>query len=272
LEDLTNKEDYLPFQHNNYKGNAGNQLGATTSVTNAITGTASLQEANNGVFLTNKSVSIDQITDGSSNTALFSEAVLGDGNNSKLSIPGDWILVTSLATDTTPADFYAQAAYALSADGTNTPQLTSPGPLNPTIALPGGTQPSTSAYVDPSATGSPSGGGTAQFSFGGRNWWAGNYVATRYNHVVTPNLASIATDLGEQTATSPILPGNPNINETSNASTASSRHGGGVNLALADGSVTFINDNIAPGIWWALGSIAGGPSEAAASFGTASPQ
>jgi hypothetical protein len=42
-----------------------------------------------------------------------------------------------------------------------------------------------------------------------------------------------------------------------------------VNLALADGSVKFIADDIQPGIWWALGSIAGG--ETSQLFGTASP-
>jgi prepilin-type processing-associated H-X9-DG protein len=260
LDDATDKENYVPYQHNNYRGNAGNQLGATSTVTNAITGAQTVQENNNGVFVTGKTVSINSITDGTSNTALFSEAVLGDGDDTVLSIPGDWILVSSLAGDNNPQDYYAVAAYALGANGQ--PNYSSPGPLNPTVALSGS---NSSQYVDSTPTGD-----AVQFSFAGRTYLPGNYVASRYNHVVTPNLASIASTLGEQTPTSSILPGNPNINETNNATTASSRHGGGVNLALADGSVKFINNNISPPIWWALGSIAGG--ETTVFYGTAAPQ
>ena len=188
LDDFTDAESYVPFQHNNYPGNAGNQLGATTTGTNVITGVPALIENNNGVFVTGKTVSIDHITDGASNTALFSEAVLGDGNDTVLSIPGDYILVSSLSgSGATPAQFYSQAAYALLANGQ--PDPTNPGPLNPTVALSGS---NSSQYVDSSPSAN-----TNQFSFGGRNFLAGNYVASRYNHVVTPNLASIAVSFVE---------------------------------------------------------------------------
>jgi prepilin-type processing-associated H-X9-DG protein len=263
-------EDYVISQHNNYRGNAGNQLGATTQVPNPLgygktPVDSSLPatiyvENNNGIFLTAKTVTIDQILDGTSNTALFSEAVLGDGDDSKLSIPGDYILQTSLATST-PAQGYTLGAYPLNADGVtaNTSGASATAdPLNPVYAIPAeAAAPGTYTTV------------TNQFSFAGRNWWAGNYVAARYNHVLTPNKASVAVDFTEGAASGG-LPGNPNINETANATTASSRHGGGVNLALADGSVKFINDQIQPGIWWALGSIAGG--ETSQLLGTASPQ
>jgi prepilin-type N-terminal cleavage/methylation domain-containing protein/prepilin-type processing-associated H-X9-DG protein len=253
-------EDYVISQHSNYRGNAGNQVGGVSSVPNPLAAldpslpATNLVENNNGVFVTAKTVTIDQITDGTSNTALFSEAVLGDGDDSKVSIPGDYIVQASLSSDTNPADWYSLAAYTLNADGV-TANTSSPGALNPQVALKAA---NVTQYQ----------GQSAQFSFAGRNWWAGNYVASRYNHVVTPNKASIAVDLTEG-APSGGLPGNPNINETVNATTASSRHGGGVNLALADGSVKFIADDIQPGIWWALGSIAGG--ETSQLFGTASP-
>lgn len=45
---------------------------------------------------------------------------------------------------------------------------------------------------------------------------------------------------------------------TSGMSTASSNHSGGVNIAMCDGSVKFVKDNIAPQPWWALGSRNGG--------------
>jgi len=39
---------------------------------------------------------------------------------------------------------------------------------------------------------------------------------------------------------------------------ARSRHAGGVNACLADGSVRFVSNNITPSTWQAMGSRAGG--------------
>jgi len=39
---------------------------------------------------------------------------------------------------------------------------------------------------------------------------------------------------------------------------ASSRHPGGVNVAMADGSVQFISSSVNHRVWWGMGSIAGG--------------
>jgi len=39
---------------------------------------------------------------------------------------------------------------------------------------------------------------------------------------------------------------------------ARSYHPGGLNVARADGSVTFVHDSIAPGVWRALGTRGGG--------------
>ncbi len=45
-------------------------------------------ETNNGVFIAFKTIGLAQITDGSSNTALFSERILGDGDPNTLLRPG----------------------------------------------------------------------------------------------------------------------------------------------------------------------------------------
>ena len=60
-----------------------------------------------------------------------------------------------------------------------------------------------------------------------------------YNHVMPPNTWSCSTDT---------------TNYHGVAESASSRHPGGVNLLLMDGSVRNIKDSISPYTWWALGT------------------
>jgi prepilin-type processing-associated H-X9-DG protein len=78
----------------------------------------------------------------------------------------------------------------------------------------------------------------------GEAWWWGRSGQTRYSHVMTPNTWSC--DYG----------GN-NSDSDQNAITASSRHSGGVNTLMMDGSVKFVKDSISPNIWWAISTMAG---------------
>jgi prepilin-type N-terminal cleavage/methylation domain-containing protein/prepilin-type processing-associated H-X9-DG protein len=97
----------------------------------------------------------------------------------------------------------------------------------------------------------PAGGAGTQFSRAGRNWVRGNFVTTRYNHIMPPNTVSAARcALGNVNAGT--------INDNGGATTASSRHPGGVNLALADASVHFAANEVDISVWWALGSRDGG--------------
>jgi hypothetical protein len=50
--------------------------------------------------------------------------------------------------------------------------------------------------------------------------------------------------------------GKPIVDEKG-ATTASSRHRGGVNMCLVDASTKSVNESIDPSVWWALGSING---------------
>ena len=50
------------------------------------------------------------------------------------------------------------------------------------------------------------------------------------------------------------------------AMTANSRHGGGVNLLLGDGSVRFVAPSVDAKVWQALGTIAGGETIAGDSY------
>ncbi len=78
--------------------------------------------------------------------------------------------------------------------------------------------------------------------------WSGTHRGTlrfnSYNHVNTPNLLTCDVANGEGGA-----PGGYN-----DLITLSSNHPGGVNVTFCDGSVKFIKDSISPQIWWALGS------------------
>jgi prepilin-type processing-associated H-X9-DG protein len=91
--------------------------------------------------------------------------------------------------------------------------------------------------------------GTA-VSLGSGNWngaaWTGSHAGTyrfnAYQHMNTPNGLSCSTSTGED-------PGN-----YTTAITAGSFHSGGVNIGMADGSVKFIKDSVNYVTWWALGS------------------
>ncbi len=90
-------------------------------------------------------------------------------------------------------------------------------------------------------------------SSGSNQWtgacWNGSHWGTlrfnAYDHVNTPN-GLTCQDNGAQS------PG-----DATDALTATSNHPGGVDVGMADGSVRFIKDSIAANIWWALASRSG---------------
>jgi prepilin-type N-terminal cleavage/methylation domain-containing protein/prepilin-type processing-associated H-X9-DG protein len=181
---------------NNYRACAGSEFGMTSD-----SGTPTAKEQNNGIFLTNQAIKLAQVTDGASHTALFSEALRGDGDDENIEIESDLFQIGS-------------------GNGTNTTEKVYKAAMNLNL--------------------STMRGANKQTSYAGRNWINGNYMTTRYNHVMPPNTFSVTR------GNSP--------NNRGGAITASSRHPGGVNLARADGSVGFINDGIELSVWRALGS------------------
>jgi prepilin-type processing-associated H-X9-DG protein len=77
----------------------------------------------------------------------------------------------------------------------------------------------------------------------GDYWHAGSITGgTRYNHVMPPNTWSCGYG----------------GTHDGGASTASSRHPGGVNVLMADGSVRFTKQTINVQVWEAMGSRNGG--------------
>jgi prepilin-type N-terminal cleavage/methylation domain-containing protein/prepilin-type processing-associated H-X9-DG protein len=192
----------------NYKGNGGSMPARTITLSSG-----EQSEEGDGAFTTNKAITLKQITDGTSHTALYSEMIKGDGDRTRAEIPGgDWFQISGLGQD-------AETVY---------------GKCTALI----GTPPT----------------GAAQYPCSGRNWVHGDYGTTRYNHVMPPNSPNCSQNQtgGNLTAIQ--------VNEHGTATTASSRHPGGVNMACADGSVHFVNDEIDRFIWRAMGSRNAGDS------------
>ena len=82
-------------------------------------------------------------------------------------------------------------------------------------------------------------------------WTNGAPCTNLYNHVMTPNTWSCAT---------------ANTWNDLSAATAGSRHSGGVNCAMMDGSVRSIKNSISVQIWRSLGTRAGGETVSADSY------
>jgi prepilin-type N-terminal cleavage/methylation domain-containing protein/prepilin-type processing-associated H-X9-DG protein len=177
----------------NYRANEGTSVamwyGAddTTNVNNGIV------PPPNGLFYSDLLITLAMITDGTSNTAAFSEHVIGDFSN-------------SIATDV--SDTFEPGTHPLTSDDA----------YNMCLA--------TNIYNL----------STQGYSNVGAPWTYGYHSTTSYWHSAPPNTRSC------------MFP--PSRIST----TANSRHPGGVNLGLADGSVRFIKSTINIQTWRALGT------------------
>jgi prepilin-type N-terminal cleavage/methylation domain-containing protein/prepilin-type processing-associated H-X9-DG protein len=192
----------------NYKGCAGSDTGQWLGVNKG--------EQNDGIFRTNHYTTIADLRDGTSHTAIFAEAVLGDGQHYKVEVPGDWFGIPTSAK--TRQQVYDECKKL--------------DPTNPA---------NESNFV----------GASKQIACSGRNWVWGNFIPNRYNHVMPPNGPSCGRFAGSGSM-------DASVNDAGGATSASSRHPGTVTVALADGSVRTVQDQIDIHLWWAAGSIAGG--------------
>jgi prepilin-type N-terminal cleavage/methylation domain-containing protein/prepilin-type processing-associated H-X9-DG protein len=165
---------------------------------------------------------IEGITDGSSNTALFSERLLG-----------------SAAADPNPIVSSPNAKRAIFLNPPNMSVAANSGNQQLAIqsiaacqSLPGTTAANTSWLIG--------------FSYTMAYPW--HSVVNRYTHYNTPNKLTclMSSDTGG------LWGGLDGI------ITATSNHPGGVNVCFADGSVRFVKDSVAPNTWWAIGSRNGG--------------
>lgn len=99
--------------------------------------------------------------------------------------------------------------------------------------------------ADDAAAGCQSGSLSAPMDpYLGTSWLPGGYHTTWYNHILPPN--STISDCAASTLSSGHA-----------ALTARSPHAGGVTVAMLDGSVRFVNSQIALRVWRAIGTVSG---------------
>ena len=170
------------------------------------------------------------VTDGTANTGLFSEKLLGFPNNS-----GGATLYSNAAEARRGIYTVAQISTNYNNNQNNAATSGNAGALASILACqntPSGT---------PNNTGWLNGFTWAM----GYEW---HTVVNSYHHYNTPNKLTC------------LNPGDAGglWGGTAGMSTVSSMHPGGVNVCFADGSVRFIKDSVNPPTWWALGSRNGG--------------
>jgi prepilin-type N-terminal cleavage/methylation domain-containing protein/prepilin-type processing-associated H-X9-DG protein len=173
-------------------------------------------------------VPISDVTDGTSNTACFSERVKGVGFNENDLVDPLYPSTTywALPFGTAPANSVYSTAESVPVAYQNC--------LNSTLV-----------YNRCTCALGVASGCTSSLNINhlGTYWWTGFTSTGRFNTVMPPN-QRFCTEGSE--------------NYYAQAFGTSSRHPGGVNLALADGSVKFIKNTVNPPVFWAIGSRNGG--------------
>lgn len=186
-------------------------------------------------------VSIASLTDGTSNTALISERLVGAAGALSGMAPGYVSPHVAGSATAKRSLFQINSVSPLPDQGLNgvavAQQL-----VAACKSIPGGTAPS-----DDSGS--------------GYSWlFTQGYVTVNlaYTHVMTPNSYSCTgAESGFFGAQGNFTSDGANGGWLA-AATANSNHPGGVNMSMGDGSVRFVKDTIGLSTWWALGSRAGG--------------
>lgn len=172
-------------------------------------------------------VGLESIRDGTSNTALFSERLVGITQNA------------FLPTVSSPDKLRGYYDIPGPAADTGNPQ-NAINFLGQCKALPGTTQ----------------AGNSELFGFA---WVMGYYIHgnNAYNHWGPPNSLPCHNQTQES----------GQVWEASNGiAPPTSNHSGGVNMAMTDGSVRFIKDTVSLPTWWAIGTRAGAETVSADSY------
>jgi len=215
-----------PYGALNYVGNVGGP-GCIKSFSGTM---ISAYWGNTASAPSTNCIGLSAITDGTSNTALFSERLMG--------LTGNPAVLLSDKANSKRTLFLVSTASTING---NDP-VAAMAVLNACKALPG-----TSVAIASATYRS------------GQIWTIGHPWGTawnRYFHYGTPNTTSCETSNSNM---STLGGGQGIVSPTSN-------HSGGVNMTMTDGSVKFIKDSVNLQTWWALGTRAGGEVVSADSY------
>jgi prepilin-type processing-associated H-X9-DG protein len=204
-----------PWGALNYVGNNGGP-GEQQTFSGTI---ISVYWGDSGNAPTAGTIGTQAVTDGTSNTAMFSERLLG--------LLGSPQVFPGKTSNSKRGNFATSVAVTINNRGVT--------------GLPGTTALLAACNSLPGTT--PS----AASNYNGRLWIVGypwNYVVNRYTHVGTPNTmmcyasnSFAGSDGGPQDTIPP-----------------TSNHSGGVNMCMADGSVRFVKDSVSVQTFWAIGT------------------
>jgi len=189
-------------------------------------GTPGQKPASTGMFAYWVSYGISDTTDGTSNTILFAESLVGDagGGNTGANMHRNNAILNVGA----PGPVATAEAYDASS-------LSYQGVIMPAINA-------CTAAMKQNASG-------GVVTDNGNRWAWGAVGMTLFNTVVTPN----------QTPWNSCRADCPNCSaDDENFSTVQSNHPGGANVLMADGSSRFIKNSVSPQTWMALGTKANG--------------
>jgi len=215
-----------PIFFNSYCASQGTSTRSSDGATTSPCGVAS--QSSTGLFYYSVANSIANVTDGTSNTVAFSEALVGTNGN----IRQRWVTGVNLSGGT--------GLYDANQD--------IPGTM--TVL-----QSCNSSF----ATAAPAAGLSSN-----RGWyWAwGAEAMSMFSTIVPPSSTQYqwgqcrfgCNTCGVQSA------------DHAHISNATSNHAGGANVLMADGSVRFIKSSLAINTWWALGTKANGEVLSADSY------
>ena len=212
-----------PFATTNYVGNLGGPgsiicwSGTMVPFSPTYAGTSNIGP-----------VSLASVTDGTSNTALFSERLTGLYGNPK---------VTHSSPDSKRAIFAAASG-----------------------AAPDGQSAANTLTFIGSCKQVPSTATSVRSNGNGYAWIAGyplHIAVTSYNHVGAPN---------STTCQNPSDSSWLSFSGPAGSAPPTSNHSGGVNVGFTDGSVHFIKDSVNLQTWWALGTRRGGEVISSSSY------
>ncbi|WP_435008914.1 DUF1559 domain-containing protein [Tundrisphaera lichenicola] len=202
-------------------------MGTSTIGYPEATGNVANAQNSSGVFAYQKSYGVQNITDGTSNTIAFSECIADGGSSGFQKTPGKG----------TGGAGNLKAVYQVDVNTVGLPIV-----MNDIAAC--------------TAKWNSDGGGREGF---GHLWVVGAMGYTMFNTVIPPNGGGQVKWGACRNDCCPQARHADYVN-------ASSFHPGGVNAAMADGSVKFIKSTISYPIWWALGTKANGEVISADSY------